>query len=123
MAVTHNEDTRTAIAESVLATIDADSLPGNLIFKEGTTIIATLVLTYPAGVVSAGTLTFSPINPDTSAIAGTIDNYVITDNSNNEVLYGTVTVIGGGGDITLTSVTIETDDTVGLTELYYVAPS
>jgi hypothetical protein len=123
MAVTHNTAVRSAIANEVLSLIDADAAPGTLIFRDDAVIVATLILSYPAGTQLDGELTFDPITSDFSAVAGTIDNYVITDNSGTEILYGSVTVTGGGGDITLSNVIIDNDDTVGVTSLIYVAPA
>ena len=121
MAVTHEALVRNASADKILELIDADALAGYLIFRDAATVVATLGLSYPAGVVTNERLDFSAISSDLSAIAGIIDNYVITDNSGDEILYGSVTITGGGGDITLTGVTINNDDTVSMTALTYDA--
>ena len=121
MAITHEATVRNAIADKVLELIDADALAGFLIFRDAAVVVATLGLSYPAGIVTNERIDFDSISSDTSAIAGIIDNYVITDNSGEEILYGLVTITGGGGDITLTNVTIDNDDTVSMTALIYDA--
>lgn len=123
MAVTHNTTVRSTLANAILTLIDIDLAAGTLIFRDGLAVVATLILYYPAGIESGGTITFNPITSDFSAVAGTIDNFVITDNSGNEILGGSVTITGGGGDITLSGVIINDGNTVGVTSLIYVAPA
>jgi hypothetical protein len=125
MAVTHHADIREDFATLIKDAIEADPGAGNLIFKDDTATIATLVLdddvTNGCGTVAAERLTFGPITDEDSASAGTIDNFIITTNLNTEILYGTVTVTGGGGDITLSSVNIDAGDTISMSSLYYDA--
>ena len=121
MAVTHSTAVRSALATEVLRLIDRDSLAGKLVFKDGTATVAVLTLSYPAATELDGELTFGTIASDFDAVAGTIDTFEITDNSGTVILEGSVTVLGGGGDITLSGVVISNGDTVGVTELAYIA--
>ena len=121
MAVTHSAATRNAIADAVLAEIDIDVGAGNLIFQtSGAVEVATLVLTDPAGSVTAEVLTFSAIADDTSATGGIVDRFIIESNSTGTRLLGAVGT--SGSDINLSSLTVGVGDTVSISSLTYTAP-
>lgn len=123
MAVTHHALVRNSIADTVLAAIDQDATAGKLQFQTAASAeVATLNLSYPAGIVTGETLAFSAITSDTNATAGTVSKFVITDNTGNEILYGTVTAPAGGGDIELSSLAVGGGDTVSCSALSYTAP-
>jgi len=123
MAVTHHALVRNSLADTILAAIDQDVGAGTLIINSsGDVEVATLTLSDPAGVVSGAVLTFSAITDDTSATGGTAAKFIVTDNSGDELIYGSVTATAGGGDIELSTVTIGAGATVSISSLTYTAP-
>lgn len=73
-----------------------------------TTLLAELTMTNPAAPsASSGVLTLSAITQDSSADAsGTATWFRVLDSNNVVVFDGTVTATGGGGDMTLVTVSI-----------------
>lgn len=122
MAITHSTAARNASADAVLALLNVGGA-GNLVFLTGAAAeVATLPLTDPAaGGAVGGVATFSAITPDTTTIAGTITQFELQNNAATDVITGTVTLIGGGGDIELTSVTYANNETIEVTSLTYTA--
>lgn len=121
MAITHSAATRNAIADAVLVEIDIDVGAGTLEFHtSGDVEVATLVLTDPAGSVTAEVLTFSSIADDTSATGGTVAKFVIKANAGGTRILGNVQT--SGGDINLSSLVVGVGDTVSISSLTYTAP-
>jgi len=120
---------RTARASQIVAAIDAGAGAGKLRLYNGTrpatggavtTLLAELTFSDPCGTVTNGVLTFSAIASDTSANnTGTATWFRIVDSTSAFVLDGTITVTGGGGDITMTSTSIQAGVTVDATSLVF----
>jgi len=120
---------RTARASQIVAAIDAGAGAGKLRLYNGTrpatggavtTLLAELTFSDPCGTVTNGVLTFSAIASDTSANnTGTATWFRIVDSTGAFVLDGTITVTGGGGDITMTSTSIQAGVTVDATSLVF----
>lgn len=119
MGVIYAAALRTARMEEVVAAIDAGAGAGKL--KIGTagmgTVLATLTLADPCGVVSGDVLTFDfdPDISDTSADnTGTAAAATITDSADNVIVSG-LTVGTSGTNIVLDSVSITAGQTVTIT--------
>ena len=120
---------RTARASQIVAAIDAGAGAGKLRLYNGTrpatggtvtTLLAELTFSDPCGTVTSGVLTFSGIASDASADnTGTATWFRIVDSTGAFVLDGTITVTGGGGDITMTSTSIQAGVTVDATSLAF----
>lgn len=120
---------RTARASQIVAAIDAGAGAGKLRLYNGTrpatggavtTLLAELTFSDPCGTVTSGVLTFSAIASDASAdTTGTATWFRIVDSTGAFVLDGTITVTGGGGDITMTSTSIQAGVTVDATSLVF----
>ena len=120
---------RTARASQIVAAIDAGAGAGKLRLYNGTrpatggavtTLLAELTFSDPCGTVTNGVLTFSGITSDSSAdTTGTATWFRIVDSTGAFVLDGTITVTGGGGDITMTSTSIQAGVTVDGTSLVF----
>ncbi len=120
---------RTARASQIVAAIDAGAGAGKLRLYNGTrpatggtvtTLLAELTFSDPCGTVTNGVLTFSAIASDASAdTTGTATWFRIVDSTGAFVLDGTITVTGGGGDITMTSTSIQAGVTVDATSLLF----
>ena len=77
------------------------------------------------GAAAAGIITMaSPPKTDSSAAgnAGPVTKFKIYDNASQELVEGTVTLVGSGGDIELTSVIIAATEQVDLTALTITVP-
>ena len=128
MALTHTTATRNAMADAVVDRIDLGTTDttGDLVIQtSGDVEVATLSWTAtPAfGAATGGVATMNAINDDTSATGGTAAKFKFQDRDNTEVVSGSVTATGGGGDIELSSVVIGAGDTVSITSLTYTAPA
>lgn len=120
---------RTARASQIVAAIDAGAGAGKLRLYNGTrpatggavtTLLAELTFSDPCGTVTNGVLTFSAITSDAMADnTGTATWFRIVDSTGAFVLDGTITVTGGGGDITMTSTSIQAGVTVDATSLVF----
>ena len=128
MATTHSTATRNLIADQVTALADVGTIAAGAQFvifaTNGTTEVATLLSssTTSFGAASSGVCTAVTISDDTSATGGTADKYELQDRDALVVCLGSVTATGGGGDITLSTVTIPAAGTVQLTSFTYAAP-
>lgn len=123
MALTHVTAVRNTLADAIDDAVNAGAGAGTLEFQtSGDVEVATLTFSDPAfGAASSGTITAGTITDDTNATGGTVSKFRIFDSSSTEVLSGTVTATGGGGDIELSSVSVGAGDTVSLTSLTYTA--
>lgn len=122
--MSHEANTRNAIASAVLVDIDAGTGAAYLRFETGGDAeVATCTFPDPAGTVTGATLTFDvdPDISDTSPVGGTIAKASIYDSDANKILECNVAVTDAS--INISSLTIATGDTVTLTTLEYVAPT
>lgn len=127
MSLTHVTAIRNSLADLVVDAIDAGTTDpsGDLQFATAAfaIILATLTFSNPAfGNAAAGIATAAAITADLNAAGtGVAVVFRIRDRDNNEVLQGSVSSTGGGGDIQLSSTTINPADTVSITSMTYVA--
>lgn len=92
------------------------SIPASLGGSITDTLLAELALTNAAATELDGTITFETITGDTSANGNGFAGWArILDRDGAEVIYLTVTVSGGGGDIELNSASITTGSPVSIT--------
>ena len=121
MAVIYTTAVKTARMQAVADAIDGGAGAGKLVI--GTTgmdprTLATITLTDPCGAASAGELTldFDPDISTTASGSGSAAEAKIVDSTDADVITGlTVTATGGGGDITLDNVSINSGQTVTIT--------
>ena len=111
---------RTARAQQIVDKIDAGSGPGKIKFYTATRpatgaaitdqiLLGTVPLNKPCATVSSGVLTWavSPVPEDDSADSnGTAAWCRFLDSNDNVVMDGSVTATGGGGDVTLNTVSL-----------------
>ena len=123
MAITHTTAVRNSLAGVISNAVDAGSGPGQLVFMtSGDVEVATLTMSDPSfGAASTGTITANAITSDTNATGGTVALFKIQDSDGTEVIRGTVTATGGGGDIELSSLAVSAGDTVELSSFSYTA--
>ena len=126
MALTHTTAGRNAIADAVVDLVDAGSTDptGDLVLMTaGDVEVATLAFSNPAfGAAASGIATAGAVADDASATGGTVALFKIQDRNNGEIIRGTVTAVGGGGDIELTGgVVIGAGTTVSMSSFSYSA--
>ena len=125
MALSHVTATRDAMANACVDRIDlgsADSAGDLEIMTSGDVEVSIHLCANPAfGASSSGTATAAAIGDDTSAAGGTAALFQFRDRDNGEVFRGTVTGIGGGGDIELDNVIVGVGVTVSITSFTYSA--
>lgn len=125
MSVVHTTAIRNGIADYVVDQIDTGGGAGTLEFQtSGNVQVATLTFNATAfGSASSGVATANAITSDTNATGGTIAKARIKKNGGTEILNCSVTATGGGGDITLSSVSVSAGQTVAVSSLTYTAPA
>jgi hypothetical protein len=105
-----------AACNAVVDLVDVGTLnaTGAIVYRtsEGDEV-ATLNLSNPAfGDAVAGVATANTITSDTDATGGVLSYYTVEDRDNTEIFRGTITEIGGGGQIEIVSTTIVAGTTV-----------
>ena len=124
MAVTHSNAAKSAAADAVLGLLDVGSGANGLLELQtsGGVEVATLDLSDPAfGAASDGVATANSIADDANATGGTIAQFELQNKDGTGVVFGSVTLVSGGGDIEMSSVVIGAGDTVRVTSLQYTA--
>jgi hypothetical protein len=121
MALEHSTATRNGIAEHVTDQLDSGSL---VIQTAGSVTIATLPFAATAfGAASGGEVAISGAISDTNAAgnASAAARASFRNSGGTEIMFCTVTQ--GGVDISLSSTTIGSGDTVTINTLTYTAPA
>jgi len=126
---------RNAAATAIATLLDGGAAAGKIEIRTGSqpatpataasgTLLATLTLTDPAfGAASTGVVTAATITGDSSADAtGTAGWFRAMDSNNVAIIDGSVTATGGGGDLTLNSVSIVAGGTVNVTSWTITMP-
>jgi hypothetical protein len=125
MAVTHPTAVRTGIADFVVDQLDEGTPPGTLVIQtSGDAEVATLTFSTTAfGAASSGTATAATITADADAAGGTAAKARLKNAAGTDKIICSVTATGGGGDITLNSVSISAGQQVSISSLTYSAPA
>ena len=131
MAVTHSATAAKAMTDASVDLIDGGTgaAQGSVVFMtSGDVDVATCDFSTPpaygAGTSAAPSVaTANAISDDTSAAGGTVAKFKHVDRDGTGHHFGTVTVTGGGGDYTISSVTIAPGETVSVTSSTYTGPS
>jgi len=132
MALTHTTATRNAIADLIDDRVNGGGGAGKLkIYKTSidnptdANLLVALVFSATAfGNAAAGVITANSIATVNATAAGTAGFFILCDSANTEVLRGTVTATGGGGDITITNTSIAVGDPISVaTAPTYTAPT
>lgn len=128
---------RRAMGDAATALVDTGGGPGRLDIHAGVrpagpdaalagqTLLARLVLGMPAfqPTDAAGVALANPVTADDAADAtGTASFFRITDAAGNALFEGDVSATGGGGDLQLNAVVIQTGVEVGIASLSITLP-
>lgn len=119
--MTLSDTARNAACDAVVDLLDA----GDLQFQTaGGAEVATCVFGTPAfGAAVAGVATANAVTPDSSAVGGTIGRAQLRKADTTVLATLTVTAVGGGGDIEITSLTIGVGDSVSVSSLTVTQPA
>lgn len=129
MALSFAINTANAVLNQITSRIDLGTGAGTITLYSGTipananaalsgnTVLAVLTCADPsAAAASNKTLTLNAITQDASADAtGDATFFRVADSDANVVLQGSVTAVGGGGDLTMNSVSIVAGGPVQIT--------
>lgn len=127
MALQHTTAVRNSLANAIATAAAAGSTnpTPQLILETSTGVeVATLNMSAtPYGAASSGSITANAISPDTDATGGDLTGgrFRVLDRDGTEVYRGTITGVGDGGDLELSSLVIGAGDTVSLSSLVYSA--
>lgn len=126
---------RNAAANALAALADAGSAAAYVVIRSGSpptnvadadsgTLLATCTMSDPSfGAASAGVITASSIAADSSVDAtGTAGHFRLKDSDANTIAQGTVTATGGGGDMTLNTVSLVAAGTFTITSFAITVP-
>lgn len=131
MAIRLSTAARNAAADAVVDLVDAGAGAGTLKIYTGAqpangdtegsgTLLATVTFADPAfGAASGGTATATDPAAVTAVGTGTAASFVVEDSTGANVLNGTVSATGGGGDLQLSSTSLATGITVDVTSFTY----
>ncbi len=125
MSVSHATAVRTILADAAVDQVDAGSGAGKIRIRAGSTTLCDIALADPAfGAAVNGVASLSSLPRSGTAVAsGTADNFQALDSDNNVKFSGSVTATGGGGDLTLDTVTINNGETITINSGAYTAPA
>lgn len=129
MALTHVTAIRNQLADLVVDAIDSGTTDATGDIEIATSsafsaILSTILFANPAfGAATGGTATALgvPLEDSNAAGGGTATDFRVRDRDNNEVFRGTVTATAGGGDMELSSTTINNGDAVRINSFTYTA--
>ena len=126
MALTHAASVRNSLANVVGDAVDVGGGTSHLRLLDSSTTIVEFDLSNPAfdtaPATSAGVITLQSVPIETTADAdGELDNFTIVDRAGTQVLAGSVTAVGMGGDIEVTNVNVATGQDCSIESLTYTA--
>jgi hypothetical protein len=125
VALTHTTAVRNALANLIDDQVNAGSPPGFFeLMTAADAVLATIELETTAfGAASVGVITLAgtPLEDTSADDTGTAALFRLTNAAGTEILRGTVTATGGGGDVEIDNTSIVATQTVRLTSFTYAA--
>jgi len=120
--VTHSTATRDSLARTILQEADSANYSFIVLTTSADAPLDTIILQNPAFSKSGAVLTCLgvPIS-STAAVQGTIAKFKMCKKNGSTIISGTVTVTGGGGDMTVDNTSVTVGQTVRLTGFTYTA--
>lgn len=127
-ALTHSTAAKNAATDAVVDLLDVGSsdAAGDLeLLTAADATLATIDLAVPPsfGNAVAGVSTANTIANGTASGTGTVAKFNLRSRDNVDVISGTVTATGGGGDITIDNTSIVTSQTISVASLTYEGES
>jgi len=128
MALTHVVAIRNQLADLVVDALDLGTMNANGDLQIGTAAFAAILSTVeflnPAFGASAGgtaTMAGAPREDSAAVGGGTAAVFRVRDRDDGEVFQGTVTITAGGGDMELSSITINNGDAIRINSFTYAS--
>lgn len=113
---TINTNARNAANDAVGNLLDGGSTNASgarVLQTSGAVEVATLVASDPFyGASASGVKDTNAMTSDTNATGGTVAQYSDQDRDRTEIMHGTVTASGGGGELIMSSLSVGAGDTV-----------
>lgn len=125
MTVTHTTAIRNGLADYVADQHDVGGGTSKLQIRDGVTVLIEFNLPNPAfGAAAAGIVTLLGVPIATTAAAdGVADNFITLNRGGTQILAGSVTATGMGGDIVVSNTNIALGQNASLDSLTYEAAS
>jgi hypothetical protein len=125
MATTISTAARNAACNAIVDLLDDGGGAGKLVIQtSGDATLATLTLAATSfGAAATGVATAATISAQNATGTGTAAKFIATDSADATVISGSVTATGGGGDITLDSLSIESGQSVEITSWTVTMPA
>jgi len=117
MALTLSITAKNAVLDGLVDTIDggAGSQGSIKIFDDSDTELATLPLSNPAfGSANNGTVLANSVTNDNTVVTGTASTFKVYNTDGLELFSGTVTGLGGGGDLILSNINLVVGDSISV---------
>lgn len=127
MSIVHANGVRNALANLIGTTTNTGGGTAKLQLKASATVVVAFDLpspafdTAPATGVGVISLAGTPIAKQAAA-SGNVDSFVLLDKGGSQVMSGSVTSAGMGGDIEVTNVNVAVSQDCSLSSLTYTAP-
>lgn len=125
MAVTHGSTLRATLAQATLDGVDSGAGPGVCVVMDNANVVlATVTLQDPAFSRSGAVLTLLgvPLSDLSADAAGTADHFEVRNSSGVFQYGGSVTITGGGGDMTVDNPVFAAGQRFNITAMTYTAP-
>lgn len=121
MAITHPTTVRNSVCDHIVDKVDSGTTDaaGDFVIKDGGTTLVSITLQDPSfGTASTGTANLQGSPSSTASATGTADTFTIQNKDNSAIINGTIT-----GDLSMSSTTVNSGETVKLTSFSYSAPN
>ncbi|BCJ91762.1 hypothetical protein IZ6_24970 [Terrihabitans soli] len=124
MSITHNTAVRNLLAGVVKTAHETGGGTAKLRLRDSaTTVVDFNLAATPFGAASSGTITANSLPIEAEAVAsGEIDNFITLDKAGTQILAGSVTAVGMGGDIEVTNTNVANGQDCELETLTYTSP-
>jgi hypothetical protein len=124
MSITHLAALRTILADTVDAAVNSGGGTAKFRLRASSTVIVDFDLANPAfGAAVAGVITLAGVPISAAAIAGgVVDNFQVLARDGTVSFSGSVTGVGGGGDVELSNTNVANGQDCSLDSFTYAAP-
>lgn len=126
MALTHIVAARNAATDAVVDRVDlgAANPQARIAFRSAVpadVVVCDMAAPPAFGAAAAGIAAAAAIAQGVAGAPGTVNSFQIRDRDNNAIISGTVSAVGGGGDVEISAVGFAASDTLDITSLTYQA--